>query len=219
MIKYISIIAEKSRNRKRGKMKKNWGNYAKLFSFKKGEAIFFRGEEVKGLHILREGTAVAEMLKENGDVNQIEEMQGETFLASAFVFGKNPYYPVDLRAKTDCNIYFIPKETLISVFQEEPEILEKFVNDISSKAQFLSNRLWSQFQYKSIGSKLNQYLLSHEKEGSCCFDRSLKELAELFGVTRPSLSRVLGQYVEEGILQRNGRNQYKILDRESLEEN
>lgn len=200
-------------------MKKNWGNYAKLFSFKKGEAIFFRGEEVKGLHILAEGIAVAEMLKENGDVNQIEEMQGETFLASAFVFGKNPYYPVDLRAKTDCKIYFVPKEELIFVFQKEPEILEKFVNDISSKAQFLSNRLWSQFQYKSIGSKLNQYLLSHEKEGSCCFDRSLKELAELFGVTRPSLSRVLGQYVEEGILQRNGRNQYKILDRESLEEN
>ena len=98
-------------------------------------------------------------------------------------------------------------------------MLEKFVNDISSKAQFLSNRLWSQFQYKSIGSKLNQYLLSQEKEGKCCFDRSLKELAELFGVTRPSLSRVLGQYVEEGILERNGRNQYKILDRESLEEN
>lgn len=219
MINYILIITEKLRNRKRGKMKKNWGNYAKLFSFKKGEAIFFRGEEVKGLHILAEGIAVAEMLKENGDVNQIEEMQGETFLASAFVFGKNPYYPVDLRAKTDCKIYFVPKEELIFVFQKEPEILEKFVNDISSKAQFLSNRLWSQFQYKSIGSKLNQYLLSHEKEGSCCFDRSLKELAELFGVTRPSLSRVLGQYVEEGILQRNGRNQYKILDRESLEEN
>src|SRR3712207_7104288 len=78
-------------------MKKNWENYAKLFLFEKGEAIFFRGEEVKGLHILSKGIAVAEMLKENGDVNQIEEMKGETFLASAFIFGENPYYPVDLR--------------------------------------------------------------------------------------------------------------------------
>lgn len=199
-------------------MKKRWEKYAKLFSFEKGEAIFFRGEEVKGLHILNKGTAVAEMLKENGDVNQIEEIQENTFLASAFIFGKNPYYPVDLRAKTDCDIYFIPKEKLIFVFQEEPEILKQFVNDISSKAQFLSNRLWSQFQYKSIGSKLNQYLLVQEAGGVCYFDRSLKELAEFFGVTRPSLSRVLGQYVEEGILERTGRNQYKILKLERLKE-
>ena len=199
-------------------MKKNRENYEKLFSFQKGEAIFFRGEEVKGLHILSKGIVVAEMLKENGDVNQIEEMRGETLLASAFVFGENPYYPVDLRAKTDCDIYFIPREKLIVVFQEEPEILEKFVNDISSKAQFLSNRLWSQFQYKSIGSKLNRYLLAQEIGGICHFDRSLKELAEFFGVSRPSLSRVLGQYVEEGILERMGRNRYKILKRQSLEE-
>ena len=60
-------------------MKKNWENYAKLFSFEKGEAIFFRGEEVKGLHILSKGIVVAEMLKENGDVNQIEEMGEKLF--------------------------------------------------------------------------------------------------------------------------------------------
>lgn len=199
-------------------MKSDLETYIKRLFFQEGEAIFFRGEEVKGLHILKKGIAVAEMLKENGDVKQIEEMEGEVFLASAFIFGENSYYPVDLRAKTDCEIDFIPKDKLILLFQKKPEILEKFIQEISSKAQFLSNRLWSQFQYKSIGSKLNQYLLAQEKNGICQFDRSLKELAEFFGVTRPSLSRVLGQYVEEGILARTGRNQYRLLQRKALQE-
>lgn len=199
-------------------MNKNWEKHAKIFSFSKGEAIFFRGEEVKGLNILQEGIVVAEMLKENGEVHQIEEIQGEGFLATAFIFGEQPYYPVDLRAKTNCIVSYIPKEKVMQAFQDSPEMLELFIEDISNKAQFLSNRLWSEFQYKSIGSKLNHYLLSCEKEGLCVFDRSLKELSELFGVTRPSLSRVLGQYVDEGILKRKARNTYEILKREALEE-
>lgn len=199
-------------------MNTHWSQYAKKLFFSKGEEIFFRGEEVKGLYILAEGLAVAEMLKENGEVNQIEEMQGESFLATAFVFGDNPYYPVDLRAKTDCIVYYIPKTKLMQAFREAPQMLEFFVNDISNKAQFLSNRLWAQFQYKSIGSKLNRYLLAHEENGICNFDCSLKELSELFGVTRPSLSRVLGQYVEQGVLKRMARNRYQIVKRENLAE-
>lgn len=214
---FKNIITEKIQNRKRENMNIHWEHYAKRLFFSKGEEIFFRGEKVKGLYILTEGFVVAEMLKENGEVNQIEEMQGESFLATAFIFGKKPYYPVDLRAKTDCVVYYIPKIKLIQAFRETPEMLEFFVDDISNKAQFLSNRLWTQFQYKSIGSKLNQYLLAHEENGICNLGCSLKELSELFGVTRPSLSRVLGQYIEEGILKRLARNRYEIVKKESLE--
>lgn len=199
-------------------MEKKWEKYGKTLNFLKGESIFFRGEEVKGLHILRKGTAVAEMLKENGEVNQVEEIREQQFLATAFIFGEKPYYPVDLRAKTDCVISYIPKKELLEIFQTSPETLELFMNDISNKAQFLSQRLWSKFQYKSIGSKLNQYLLEHEVEGVCKFERSLKEMSEFFGVTRPSLSRVLGQYVEQGILKRLARNTYEIIQREVLEQ-
>lgn len=197
-------------------MKKSWEKYAKELFFKKGEAIFFREEKVEGLYILVQGSVVAEMLKENGEVKQIEKMEGEVFLATAFIFGEHPYYPVDLSAETDTTLYFISKSKLLTVFREDPEILELFIQDISNKAQFLSSKIWSQFQYKSIGSKLNQYLLAHEKDGVCKFDRSLKELAELFDVTRPSLSRVLSQYVEEGILERKSRNCYTLLKKEQL---
>ncbi|MDY4010216.1 MAG: Crp/Fnr family transcriptional regulator, partial [Fusobacterium gastrosuis] len=39
-----------------------------------------------------------------------------------------------------------------------------------------------------------------------------KSLAENFGIARPSLSRVLGDYVDDGKLERIGRNKYKILN-------
>ncbi|MGL4945803.1 MAG: Crp/Fnr family transcriptional regulator, partial [Fusobacteriaceae bacterium] len=48
------------------------------------------------------------------------------------------------------------------------------------------------------------------KDGKIKFDLSLKELAEKFGVERPSLSRVLSKYVKEGKLLRLEKNSYKI---------
>jgi DNA-binding IclR family transcriptional regulator len=41
-------------------------------------------------------------------------------------------------------------------------------------------------------------------------------MSELFGVARPSLSRVFSEMTDEGILRQEGRNVY-ILDREELE--
>lgn len=192
--------------------------YSQVKDLRKGEILFFRGEEVKGLYVLLRGSVVAEMVKDNGEAQQIEEIKGEQMLATAFVFGDRPYYPVDLRAKTDCKLCYIPKEKVLEVFQRDKRVLEFFLEDISSKAQFLSNKLWDQFQHKSLGSKIKHYLLQREVDGICKFDRPLKDLADFFAVTRPSLSRILGQYVEQGNLERLGRNQYRILDREALEE-
>jgi CRP-like cAMP-binding protein len=80
---------------------------------------------------------------------------------------------------------------------------------LSEKMKFLN--------FKTIKGKLAQYIL--RKKGK---DRSIvlldvtqNELADFFGVARPSVARALGELEEEGYLEAKGKN-IKIIDIEGL---
>ena len=78
---------------------------------------------------------------------------------------------------------------------------KKFLDGISCKAQFLSNHLWNNFTNKTIGEKFSQYILENQKNGFFQMKISVKDLAEYFDVSRPSLSRVIKNFLEENILE------------------
>lgn len=182
------------------------------------ENVAFRGDEIKGLYANLEGILVTEMLKESGEVKKIEELGSYSLIATAFIFGKMNRFPVDLMSKTTTTIFFIEKKELIKLMKKDDRIMEKFLNDISSKAQFLSNHLWNNFANKTIGEKLGKYILENSSNGIFYQKVSVKELAEYFNVSRPSLSRVIKVFLEENILEKIEKGKYKILDMERLRE-
>lgn len=182
------------------------------------ENIAFRGDEIKGLYANLEGILVTEMLKESGEVKKIEELGSYSLIATAFIFGNMNRFPVDLMSKTTTTIFFIEKKELIKLMKKDDRIMEKFLNDISSKAQFLSNHLWNNFANKTIGEKLGKYILENSSNGIFYQKVSVKELAEYFNVSRPSLSRVIKVFLEENIIEKVEKGKYKILDMERLKE-
>ncbi len=93
------------------------------------------------------------------------------------------------------------------------------MDEVSNKAQFLSMKLWSSFSNKTIPEKLVNYILKNRMEDRITFKPSLKEVANLFSVARPSLSRVISEFIDEGILEKSeGRNTYRIVDIDLLRE-
>lgn len=184
-----------------------------------GSSIAFRGDRVDGIYINVQGVLTAEMLKSTGDIQTIEDLEVGAVAASAFIFGEENFFPVDLIAKTDTIIFYMDKESLVKLLMENKKILENFLNDISSRAQFLSKKVWNLFNSKTIREKLDEYIVRRAKGDRVEFHVSLSELSNIFSVSRPSLSRVISEYIDEGILERIGRNQYKILDREHFNKN
>ena len=88
---------------------------------------------------------------------------------------------------------------------------------ISNKTQFLSKKIWFSFTNKTINNKLIAYLLNNmNREGKVVLQNSIKEIAQMFGVARPSLSRVLKELVDEGIVIREQKNILKISSKEKL---
>lgn len=188
----------------------------KILKYKKGDVIAFRDEVINGLYINFSGEVSTEMLKDNGESKKIEEIKSGKILAAAFIFGEYNYFPVDIIAKTDVEILYIEKKEVLNLLVTNKKLLVKFLDEISEKAQFLSKNLWESVAKKSIEQKFANYLLVNEKNNLVELKITLTELAEYFNVTRPSLSRVINQMIEEKILLRVRKGVYKIENKNYL---
>ena len=175
-------------------------NY-KILNYQKDEYVAFRGDEIKGIYINLQGTLVAEMLKDDGNVKKIEELERGKIIASAFIFGDVNKFPVDLVAKSQVKILFIEKNEVIELLKMNSKILKVFLDEISNK---------------TINQKLVEYILKNEKDGVFIFDRSIKDLAEYFNVSRPSLSRIIKKFIEDKVIEKLEKGKYKILSKEKL---
>ena len=186
-------------------------------SFSKGQTIAQREEEVKNLCIVVAGSVKGEMVDFSGRILKIEEMFAPQPIAHAFLFGERNRYPVDVIAIEDCKILFIPRAEVVRMLQQSDVILRNYLNAISNRAQFLSNKLWF-LSFKTIKEKVAHYLLSlaqGEPKAIIVLPKSHQELAEFFGVTRPSLARVFAEMQDEGIITIN-RREISIINRNKL---
>jgi CRP-like cAMP-binding protein len=185
-------------------------------NYQRGQVIASRDEECNFLIILLAGSVKGEMLDFSGKILKIEDIYPPRPLAPAFLFGKKNKYPVDIVANEPTSVMFISREMTMKIFQENEVFLSNYLNTISNRAQFLTEKLFF-LSFKSIKEKLANYILSLAKpyKTEIMLDKSHHELAELFGVTRPSLSRAIGDLEKRNLIKAE-RKTIKILDRESL---
>ena len=209
-----TIIFNRLTNQEIDKILKN--TKYEIKRYEAGETFAFRGDEVKGLYIIIKGTLSTEMLTQEGNVVKIEELNTADVVAPAFIFGQKNRYPVDVNVKEDVELFYMGRNDFLALLFLEEKILENFLNEISGKVQLLTNKLWNNFNNKTIKKKFCDYVKKIH-EGGQFYIKSLSSLAEYFGVERPSLSRVLSELVKEEKLERVGRNHYKILDEEFFE--
>lgn len=188
-------------------------------SFSKGQTIAQREDEVRNLCIIIEGSVKGEMVDFSGKILKVEEMTAPMPIAHAFLFGERNRFPVDVIALEDCKILFVPKSDFMRLMQQNSTILGNYLNAISNRAQFLSSKLWF-LSFKTIKEKIAHYLLNiarSESKTTIVLPKSHQELAEFFGVTRPSLARVFADLESEGIIKVN-RREITITNKSKLME-
>jgi CRP-like cAMP-binding protein len=95
-------------------------------------------------------------------------------------------------------------------------ILVNFLDMISNRSQFLSEKI-KFLNFKTIKGKLAQFILQKagKELSSVSFDITQNDLADFFGVARPSVARALGEMEHEGYLEAKGKN-IRIIDKEGL---
>ncbi|WP_321997590.1 Crp/Fnr family transcriptional regulator [Draconibacterium orientale] len=184
--------------------------------FEKDAIVVQGGEEVKNLFVVLSGSVRGEMIDYSGKTVKIEDIEAPRPLAAAFLFGKENKFPVTVTANKKAELLAIPVVEFLKLLQLNTRLLRNYLNSISTRAQFLSQKLHF-LSFKTIKEKVAHFLLQQAGDRLHSFElkNTQQQLAELFGVTRPSLARVLGEMQSENLIKIEKKT-VTLLDKEGL---
>ncbi|HBE04772.1 MAG: hypothetical protein A2096_05765 [Spirochaetes bacterium GWF1_41_5] len=173
-------------------------------SFKKGQYLIQEGAKYNSLHISIKGICMAEMGDITGKTIKIDEFKPPHIIGIGFFFSDKNILPVSIKAKTNLQIIKISRQAIFNLCKSDEIFLNKFLLTLSSRIEFLTQRIRF-LNFNTIRQKLANYLLilAGGKENSLTLPLKMHELADYFGVARPSLSQVFIDFINEGILSRN----------------
>ncbi len=185
-------------------------------TYAKNEVIVRQGDVCDSLYMLTLGSVKTEMITENGNILGIEIMKAPRPLAPAFLFSDNNHFPVDVTALEEVEIMKIPKQEIMRLMMTNPDFMKQFLTYNSNRTQFLTNRL-QLLSIKTIKGKVAHFLFENSTGEGIPFiiNRNQTELADFFGVARPSLARSLSEMVQDGIISIN-KKEYRILHSKEL---
>lgn len=186
-------------------------------TYESGEIIAAAGDRNKGLLIVESGSINGEMTNYAGDRIIIEHIPAPRAIAPAFLYATDNLLPVDVIAAEYTCIVSIDTDLFTEILQANTLVLRNFLRNISDRGKFLSDRV-RLLRFGTIKSKLAGYLLEQlQKQQKSEFEipHTQLQLADMFGVTRPALSRALSQIADTEIICFR-RNHFQILDESRL---
>jgi CRP-like cAMP-binding protein len=186
--------------------------------FPKGSLLLLAGCSYDSLWVLLAGSVSADMQGWGGKTVRIETIAAPEPIATALLFAPEPALPVTVRALEEARAAAIPREEVVSLCQASRTFLGNYLRDSGSRIASFSER-FRLLQFATLRERLADWLLrqaAKSRSDSVTLPASKEKLAEVFGVTRPSLSRGIGELARDGLIDSEGRV-LRILDHRALE--
>ena len=157
--------------------------------------ISHMGDECSDVMILIEGTVYTNMTNDADKEVVIETIKGPLILAPAFVYGEDTRLPVNIIAKTECVTLYIDKAAFLDLLNKDKNMMTAFIRILSDRCCRLSRRVHED-NLRSLKERVVEYLRIN---GSI---DNIQWVSRIFGVARPSLSRVLSELADDGLIER-----------------
>lgn len=174
--------------------------------YTKGMTLYSKGSNCQSMDVVLSGTLVAYSLAQNGSESWIFSFETGSIIGANLLFGNLNRYPFNIYATSDCNILSFRRED-IELLLTDYQFTMRFIKNLSLNAQGMNQKI-AMFTHKTLRDNLMDYLtvLSREQETRTVYlPITKKELADYFGVQRPSLFRELKKMEDEGFIQVDNR--------------
>lgn len=171
-------------------------------SFTKGKLIYLQNEKADTMDIILDGEIIVQNIDENGNVLSIVSLAKGDMLGGNLIFSNKNEYPMTLIAKTDTKLLRMKKDMILNLCQMDKRFLVNLLQLLSDKALVLTNKIHS-LARKTIREKVMEFLILETKiqeSKMISLSMSKKELADRFGIERPSLQRELKKMQDEGLI-------------------
>ena len=172
----------------------------RVASYRPKDIIALQGTPCNYLMIVLNGLLQGQMVNDAGKLVVIEELEAAQLLAPAFLYAPKNNLPVNIIAMEPSEILFIHRDDFTVWMQQNRQLLQNFLMLISGRSHFLSDKIMF---LKNIKNKIADYLLHKLPDAWSTvihLTDTQQEIADSFGVTRPSLARALAEMEQEGII-------------------
>ena len=152
--------------------------------------------------IILEGTLSINQCNYNNKHFNIYNLTSSDIIGANSVFARDNKYQFNIYTKTPCVLLYIPQKEVLNLCVNDRRFLELFLTHIGDKSQKHLNKI-KILSNKNIRSSIKQFLNEEflkQKSTKINLEISKKELAQLIGVERTSLSRELKYMKLDGLI-------------------
>lgn len=188
-------------------------------TYSKNETIAFEGDECTSIGIVLEGSIEIQKLFLSGKAMTVNSLNAGDIFGEVIVFSKMKSYPSTIIASSTSKILFINKSDIIKICSLNDILLNNFMELLSNKILLLNKKI-KNLSFDTIREKICSYILEEyqkQKRKDILLPFSRKEMADILGVQRPSLSREFAKMKDDGLIDFT-KNKIVILDINSLED-
>lgn len=192
-------------------------NYKKT-PYKKGETIALEDDPISTIGIILSGSVEIQKNYPSGKTLTINHMHTGNIFGEVIIFSNRDTYPSTIVTLQDSQILFISKDNIIKLCTLNSVFLNNFMQLLSNRILTLSKGL-KDISHQTIREKISNYLLNEYKKQNNLKIRvnySRQEMADYFGIARPSLSRELVNMKKDGLIEFRKKT-ITILNLDSLE--
>jgi CRP-like cAMP-binding protein len=175
-------------------------------SYNKGVTVHEQYTECYGMDIVLSGKLIAYSLASNGSETIVFEFNKHSIIGANLLFGEQNKYPMNIYSTTDCSIFHISKAAVNELLKEYSFVMQ-FVRSLSLNSQGMNKKI-AMYTQKSLRENLTDYFIALsvvQKSKTIILPISKKQLADHFGVQRPSLFRELKRMKDDGLIEVNNR--------------
>lgn len=171
-------------------------------TFAKNQTIHNRGDECKEINLVMQGSLIAYSLSQNGNENVVFNFNKGNVIGANLLFGNVNRYPLNIYATSDCELICVAKDEIQKLLDDKNFVMN-FIKNISLNSQDMNKKI-AMSTGKNLRENIIDYLtaLSVEQHSNTVqIPVSKKQLADYFGVQRPSLFRELKNMKDEKIIE------------------
>ncbi len=171
--------------------------------FERGDYLAFKGNRVRYLALLVSGSITVSFPLSSGIVLRSAHHGAPYPLGAVALLDKENRYRVDVMANEDCEVILVNREDIEKQIMSCREFMLSFFDYSTSKVDLFIEHL-TLLSQRSIAAKLAYYIFISSEDGKHYkFSKSIREISEYLCVERPSLSRVIAKFVDDGLITYN----------------
>lgn len=191
--------------------------HATVRELSRNEVLFQQGDSSDALYVVQKGRIAIATQSGDGRESVLAVLEDGALFGELPLFDDDPR-SADARALTDTTVIELGYEPVRNVLRDRPELLWMIVRLLVQRLR-TTNEALEDAVFLDVPARTAKRLLEMAADAErFTLPVTQEELASMVGASRERVNKAISLFVRLGWLEIEGRNNYRVLDRDALED-